>query len=215
MSIRARESFLPGVLVFSLGATGCASTQVYRGADPVDVGHWQAGGALGVGVLRDEEQKTRVPTGHIQFDGRRGMTEDLDLGLRLYTFGLQGNATWRFYEGGWSWALAPALDGVRTRENALTVDAIQVFFHTTAIATHALSPSWDLSLGPSLGWGVYWPETGGSAQGVWLGGFANMSGRFWERWHFVPELGLLRVFVGEVPVRGIGAYVGAALMRDF
>jgi hypothetical protein len=203
------------ILGFLLALAGCASTQVYRGADPVDPGAWQAGGALGVGVLADREQETRIPSGHVQLDARRGMTENLDLGLRLYTLGLQGNATWRVVRGGWSWALAPAVEGARTRESALTVDAIHGFAHTTVIATRALSPSWALSLGPSVGFGLYWPETGGSAHGVWLGGFVNASGSFWQDWHFVPELGLFRVFSGEVPVKGVGAELGAALLHDF
>ncbi len=201
----------------ALGAVlfcGCSSTTLYRGADPVDAGKWQVGAAIGAGVLNDTEQDTRLPTADIELHVRRGVAQDLDLGLKLYTVGVEANATWRVWAGNWSWALAPAVSGVRTPNTALLVDAVHVFSQTAAIATRALSPRWRLSLGPLVGGGLYWPETGGFALGAWLGGFVNAAVRVWQRWHIVPEIGLIRVFAGEVPVRGGVARVGVALVRD-
>jgi len=193
---------------------GCPSTTVYRTADPVPPGHWQLSAATGVGGLNDTEQESRIPTGHIEVSARRGLQRDLDVGLKLYTVGTEASATWRFRRGVWSWALAPSLGGAHTVENGVTTDAIHLFAGTAVIASRSLSRCWKVGLGPFAGWGLYWPETGGHATGAWLGGFVNADRRLGAHWHITPELGVYRVFTGEVPVRGGALWAGAAVRWD-
>jgi len=203
------------LLLLAVLAAGCPSTTVYRSADPVEPGRWQLHGGLGAGAWRDTEQETRLPVGSFELGARRGLRDDLDLGVSLYTFGAAIDATWRFHRGPtWSLAVAPSLSGARLAETAVTTDSINLFAGATLIASRPLSRCWTLALGPSLGWGLYWPETGGHAQGGWLGGFVGADRRLGARWHFTPELGLFRVFAGEVPVKGGGIQLGAAARVD-
>ena len=194
---------------------GCPSVTVYRTADPVAPGRWQLHGAMGAGALRDGQQETRIPTGHLELGARRGLTTDLDVGGKLYTYGAEASATWRFARtGAWSLAAAPALGGTRTIETGITTDAIHLHAAAALIASRPLSRCWTLALGPTAGWGLYWPETGGHAQGLWLGGFALADRRLGRRWHLSPELGLFRVVAGQVPVDGGWLHLGLGVRVD-
>jgi hypothetical protein len=194
--------------------SACGPTGLYRTADPVPRGRWQLGAALGTGFLRDTEQQTRFPTGHVELEGRRGMAASLDLGLKLYTVGAEANATWRLLHQRWSLALAPAFGGARTRENGVITDATHLHGGSAFIASRPVSRRWTFAAGPLAGWGLYWPAGGGSAQGVWAGGFALFDFRTSGGFHLIPELSLFDVVWGEVPVRGFGARIGLGLRWD-
>lgn len=201
--------------LIALLLAGCPSTSVYRTADPVDPGDWQISGAVGVGALNDTEQETRIPTANLEIGARRGVTNNLDLGAKLYTVGLEASATWRIYRGQrWSIAALPSISGARTNRNALSSEAIHLFANGGAVASRPLSSRWTFGAGGFAGWGLFWPETGGSAQGGWLGAFAHGDFRFAGRWHLTPELGAYRVVAGEVPVRGGALNAGIAFRRD-
>lgn len=212
MAMRASSSVALCALAAGLALTAaCPSTTVYRTAEPVPPGHWQLSAATGVGGMRDTEQDSRIPTGHLEIAARRGVRTDLDVGLKLYTVGAEASATWRFRRGPWSWALAPSLGGAHTRESGVITDAVHLFAGATVIASRRLSPRWHIGLGPLAGWGLYWPETGGHATGAWLGGFVNADAQISARWHLVPELGAYRVLRGEVPVRGGALWAGVGV----
>jgi len=203
----------PSLILLGLALAGCPATGVYRTADPVAPGRWRVGGAASVGALRDEPQGSRIPTGTLELSARRGLVRDLDVGARLYTFGADVSATWRFSHRRWSWALAPSLGGLRSNDTGLSPPALHLFGQAAAIGSRPLTPRWTLNVGPTLGGGLYWPETGGHATGAWLGGFVGAGYRA-GRWIVAPELGVLRVIAGDVPVDGGGAQLGVAVTRD-
>ena len=208
--------FWPAVVCgLSLGAlAGCPSTSVYRTADPVKQGAWQVGVSADLGAFSDVEQQTRSPAGSVELTVRRGLTDNVDLGVKLYTFGLEANATWRVRKRRWSWALAPYVAGLRTANTLGSTRALHLFTGSAVIASRPLSTRWTFATGPFVGYGLYQPETGGVAHGVWLGGFAHFDRAVGKRSHITPELGLYRVVVGEVPVRGAAVRLGAAWRID-
>lgn len=194
--------------------SGCPSTSLYRTADPVEPGEWRFGGALGVGVIADSEQGTRFPTGQLELSARRGVREGLDVGGKLYLAGAEVNATWRVYKNNWSFALAPALSGVKFNENNVVPESVHVFAQVHGIASRPLNERWTLSVGPSSGWGLYWPAGGGSEQGAWLGGFIHTEAKLGTHWRFTPELTTYQVFAGSVPVRGNALQFGVGVSRS-
>lgn len=199
----------------ALTAAGCPSTSLYRTADPVPEGQWRIGGALNLGAMSDREQDTRIPIADLELTARRGLNKDLDVGGKLHFGGAQFNATWRVHqENEWSYAIAPSLGGLRAVENPLSVDAIYLFAGLSAIASRPLNKRWTLAAGPISGWGLYWPETGGSAQGAWLGAFVHFEAKLGSKWRISPELSSYRVMAGEVPVRGASIQLGVGLNRD-
>ncbi len=66
-------------------------------------------GAGGIGVVRfqDKPQDSDLKTANIELFVRRGIVENLDVGLRLYTFSAENSAKWRFRDGAWGLALMP------------------------------------------------------------------------------------------------------------
>lgn len=194
--------------------SACPSTSVYRTADPVPEGKWSVGGGIGVGVISDREQETSIPTGQLEVSARRGVSESLDLGGKLYLAGAEVSATWRVYQKRWSIALAPSFAGVYVRENSLFPESIHVFAGIAGIASRPLSKRWTLAAGPAVGWGLYLPRNGGNAQGLWLGGFVHAQASVWKHWLLGPEITTYAVVAGEVPVKGGAVQLGLGLKRE-
>ena len=194
---------------------GCPSPSLYRTADPVPVGRWQAAAALGAGAMRDQDQTSPFPTAHLELGARYGLAENLDVGAKIFTPGLQLDATWRVLQGTWSWAIAPSVAVSRTHHTNVTVDAFYLFAGSALIASRPLSPHWKIGLGPLFGWGMFRPHTSGSAHGGWLGGFIHVDALMNDTWHLTPEISAYRVVVGEVPVAGGAIRAGLALRHDF
>ncbi|RMH38226.1 MAG: hypothetical protein D6689_19865 [Deltaproteobacteria bacterium] len=164
--------------------------------------------------MRDFEQDSRLPIGHVELSARRGVAPDVDVGAKLFVAGAQVEATWRVVRGRWSWAVAPSLAAARTANTPATVDAIHAFAGVAGIASRPLSRRWSVSVGPLAGWGLFWPRTGGHAQGLWLGAFAGAEARLGARWRVAPELSVYRVVAGEVPIAGAAVQLGAAVRYD-
>jgi hypothetical protein len=212
-SSSVRCAFLLGVTMLALSA--CPSTGVYRTADPVPVEEWRLGGALGIGLLKDREQKTKFPTVPVVLSARRGIVEDLDIGARIYATGVQLNATWRVYHERWSLALAPSIGGTRSPDSPVVVESAHLFVQLQGIASTALDKRWTIATGPKTGWGLYYPVTGGSAQGLWLGAFVLAEAKLGSKWRVGPELGAFAVVSGEVPVAGSHIEFAVNTKRDF
>jgi hypothetical protein len=210
--MRTSRIELVAVTACSTLLLGCPPTTVYRTAEPLARGETRVGAGAALGVYRDREQDTRIPGGLFELGVRRGVGGNVDLGARLVPIGLDVFATARFLgRGGWSLAIAPQLTGLRTPRTVATTNAVYLLGGAAGIATYRFSPSWALSFGPSLGGGLYWPETGGNAGGLWIGTFLNVEWRLSERWFLVPELAAQNVVSGEIPVRGAFLHAGLGL----
>jgi hypothetical protein len=172
--------------------------------------------ALGFVQFRDTEQDSLIPGAQVELGARRGLVDDLDVGLKLYLLGIQSDVKWRLRNGPISVAIAPAFDLSRTRETAITTDAAHLFVHVPLLVSYPSSPRWTITTGPKLMYGLYWPKNGGHAQGLSVGGLLGAAFRFrGGRWRLLPEVDLYRSVAGEVPVRGWSFHTGAALARDF
>lgn len=165
-------------------------------------------------ILRDVEQKTRVPAVTADVGLRRGVGGDADVGLRLYTIGVEIGAKWRVIRGAWRVAIAPAIDYVRLRETQATVASINVFGHLPVIIGRRLSPDVGLNFGPAPMYGYYYPATGGSAQGLMIGGFGNVDVRLSQSWRLLPEMSLHRTAWGDVPISGWVGQFGVGVLWD-
>jgi hypothetical protein len=203
-----------GIELAALLLVACPSMATRQTADPTPPGRWQLLGSLDVVAFRDVEQETRLPGLQLELGARRGLVEDLDAGLKLHGFGVQGDVKWRFRRAPWAMALVPAVDLGWTPETGLTTDAIHGFGHLALLVSREIRSCLQVTFGPKAMAGVYWPETGGSAGGAWLGAFGSLDWRFSPRWHLVPEIDLYRSVAGEVPVRGGALQAGAGLLVD-
>ncbi len=213
--MRTRVRDLSALACVACALAGCPSTSLFRTAEPVAKGQWQITLAAAGGGLSDRESGASSVTGIAELGVRRGLTDDVDVGVKLYTFGLAANATLRWlHRGAWSASIAPELSIARTPRNATTTNALDLFAAVNAPVTWRASETWALTLGPSLGTGAYMPEAGGVAGGFWLGAVANVEAHVSRRWWLVAEVNGYNVVVGDVPLRGgfitagLGARVG-------
>jgi hypothetical protein len=207
---------LPLACLAAFCLAGCPSVSTLHRADPVKPGRWELGAGLDGLLLRDAPQDTRAPSGQVLLAARRGLVEDLDLGARLYTFGLDASVRWRFFHGRtWRVAAIPTLGTAKTAETQTTTEAWHLFAQLPVVFTRDLGRDWTLSCGPRLVWGLYYPEGGGHARGLMLGGFVNAGYTLSRGWELVPELSFHRTVHGEVPVDGFVLHVGAGLLWRF
>ena len=206
--------FIPSLLVLVVAACGTLTT--YQSAEPLPAGRWQGMAALGVGVYNDQAQATKTPTVPIELGARRGVGGDTDVGLKLYTFGVEASVRHRLVAGTWSYAVLGALGGVKTGHQ---YDAIPEAWlgqlRLGGVATRRTSSRFAWNVGPTATGSLWIPAGGGYARGVMIGVFGGFDWRFATCWHLIPELSLHRTIAGDYPVDQSAAMFGAAFARDW
>jgi hypothetical protein len=198
-----------------LALASCGSVTTYQSADVLPRGKWQAMLAVGAGGFNDTEQEAKTPTGTVELAVRRGLGADTDVGLKLYTAGIEASVRHRLSQGRWSWALLGSLGGVKTEADSPIGDAGLTQLRLGAVATKRRSSSWAWNMGPMTTFSLLRPAGGGTAGGALFGGFVGFDWKFGEKWHLMPELSLHFTVAGDVPVHGSVGMLGTALMRDF
>lgn len=204
------------ILALSL-LLGCGSVTTYQSAEALPRGEWQGMAALGAGVFTDKPQQSHTPTANLELGARRGVGDATDVGLKLYTLGIEASIREQLTAGRWSWALLGALGGTRSsnRSSSAIPNALLGQVKLGAVATRRTSGTFAWSIGPIATGSVFVPEGGGGAVGALLGGFVNLDWRFAARWHLVPELSWHWTIAGDVPVDGNVGQLGVAFARDF
>ena len=147
---------------------------------------------------------------------RRGVGAETDVGLKLFTAGVEASARHRIVNGEWQWALLGALVYARSDEAGGRTESITTQARTSMVATRRTSPRWAYSFGPVLTASAITFAGGGSASGILVGGFANAAWSFGatRRWQLIPELSLHGSVFGDVPVDGFVSLFGLAVARD-
>lgn len=198
----------------------CGSLTGYHTAETLPCGRWQAQAALTAGSYRDEPFATQTPTGQLELAAKVGLTDELELGGKLYTVGAEVSLKRRLLRPGpaltrgLSIAALASAGGVRTRGEGSLPEMILGQARLGALGTWRSSPRLAWTLG-ALGTGsLFVPAGGGHATGFLLGGVANLDWRFTARWHLIPELSLHRTLAGEVPVDGSVVMAGLAVAWD-
>lgn len=214
---RARRA--AALVLLTTAASGCGSLTSFHTAETLPCGRWQAQAALAAGRYRDEPFATQTPTAQLELAARVGLTDELELGGKLYTFGAEASLRYRVLRSpaptrGRSLAIAASVGGVRSRGEGSLPEMILGQTRLGLLGTWRSSPRLAWTLG-ALGTGsLFVPAGGGHATGLLLGGVANLDWRFAARWHLVPELALHRALAGEVPVDGSVAVAGVAVAWD-
>ncbi len=193
----------------------CGSLTTYQSADTVPRGRWQGMLATGIGAFADRPQQTAIPTATFELAARRGIGDDTDLGVKLYTAGVEASIRHRLTRGTWSWALLGAIGGARTHADSPTSDAVLTQLRLGAVATFRRSSTWAWNVGPTTAFSLWRPAGGGTAGGALVGAFAGFDWRFGARWHLIPELSLHVTAAGDVPVDGSVLLLGAGVARDW
>ncbi|MBL9013660.1 MAG: hypothetical protein JNL83_05770 [Myxococcales bacterium] len=197
-----------------LAAAGCGSVTTYQSADVLPRGTWSVALAASAGGFTDTEQETKIPTGAFELAGRVGVGGDTDVGLKLYTAGIEASVRHQIADGRWAWALLGSLGGVVTDEDSPVGAAGLTQLRLGAVATKHRSTTWGWNMGPIATFSLLRPAGGGTAGGALIGGFVGFDWRFADVWHLTPELSLHVTAAGEVPVAGSVGMLGVAISRE-
>ena len=198
-----------------VAAAGCGSVTTYQSADTLPRGTWAVQLAVEAGGFNDTEQQTKIPTGAFELAARRGLSANTDVGLKLYTAGIEASFRYRIAQGRWSWALLSSLGGVVTNESSPVGAAGLTQLRLGAVATKHRSTTWGWNMGPITTFSLLRPAGGGTVGGAMIGGFVGFDWRFGDVWHLTPELSLHVTAAGEVPVKGSVGMLGTAISREF
>lgn len=216
--MRTADLERPCAVLGALTIAACGSLTSYHTAETLPCGTWQVQAAIGAGSYRDEPFGTNTPTAHAELSARVGLTDDTELGAKLYTLGAELGARHRLRRRasarGMSLAVHASLGGVRSRGEGSLPEMILGQARLGMLATWRSSPRLAWTFG-GIGTGsLFLPAGGGHATGTLLGGVANLDWRFAARWHLIPELSLHRSLAGDVPVDGSVAMAGLAVAWD-
>jgi hypothetical protein len=192
-------------MVLLLTGVGCGTFAVQHTAEPLPRGEWRGSLVGSLQALNDDEQKAKVPGGILALGVARGMGHNSELGVTLYTLGVEAYGKVRLWAGPgvsprWSLGLLAAFGGTRLPSNGLISPGTEVHSRLVGLATLRTSSCLTWSFGPSLAGYQFWPDGGGREHGLWFGGFGNLAWQVSQRWTMVPELSLHRAATGTFPV---------------
>jgi len=211
-----RALALAGAGSLALLGGGCASLSMKQAAEPLPAGRWEVSGSLDAVGYRDIPQQSRAAAPQVEVAARRGLGSGLEASAKLYLFGLELGGKWRFWrQGKWAMAVAPAVAFSRLRESATTTDAFNFFGLASLLIGYDLGPRSSINFGPRALYGLYYPKTGGYAQGLSPGVFFNYVRPIGENWKVIPDINVFRTAAGEVPVDGWSAQAGVGFGREF
>ena len=141
--------------------TACGSVTQYQSADPVGARRWQGMAAAGVGSFKDDPQQGKTPTANVELGARYGITDDLDVGLKLFALGIEASVRARVRTGGtgaWSIALLAAANSEGNNKASAGNDAaILAQLRLGAVATRHASPRWGWNVGVATTGSVFVP----------------------------------------------------------
>jgi len=157
----------PAIVLFAFA--GCASTLPSTSARTLAPGRYEFSGALGTSAAGIEGGARAAPLPVVELGVRRGITDDVDLGVKLFEAGAQLDAKLqlRRRERGWSLSLAPgvgylfAMTPVATTQLALYAGYVTSGGHELLLAPNVMAlfgeydrAPWDIALGTSIGFAL-------------------------------------------------------------
>ncbi|MBP9089336.1 MAG: hypothetical protein KBG15_24655 [Kofleriaceae bacterium] len=188
-----------------LSWVGCGTFAVQHTAEPVPRGTWRGALVGSLQTLYDDEQRAKVPGGTLAIGVGRGMGRNSELGVTLYTLGVEAYGKVRLWHGPagaarWSLGLLAAVGGARLPANALISPGTELHSRVVGLATVRTSSCVSWSFGPSIAGYEFLPRGGGREHGLWVGGFGNLAWQLSPRWAMVPELSVHKAASGTFPV---------------
>ncbi|MCK6546456.1 hypothetical protein L6R52_11450 [Myxococcota bacterium] len=215
MHTRSPDARSPRALVVTAVALSCACAPISRRLtpDPAPPGVVEASFGVDGLYFRDTAVDSSVPSLMFDAGARYGVADDVDLGLRVYTLGVEASVKWRLLDGPMPVAIAPAVSVAGTRETNSTSKALFFFADLPLVAGVELAKDVRLGFGPRLLYGYQRPVNGGAAHGLGAGGFLNLDLAPTGGWHLIPEISVAGTLAGEVPVHGLSAAFGVGVVH--
>jgi hypothetical protein len=190
------------VLLTLVTAIGCGSFTQYQTAEALGNAKWRASAGATVGVYKDKAQQSSTPGAVVSAAVSRGIGARLDVGLQVYSYGLE--ATTKVQVAGsidtWSQAVALAIGGGTILQAAGQSRGLESHLRSAYLVSKRLRPSVAITGFASASQYFFLPQSGGSETGLWLGPGVNALWAFTESMEVMSELSVHAALRGSYPV---------------
>jgi len=206
--------------------TGCPSLSTLQTPATVPEGDFRfAIGLEAVGVVSGGASGTAPQA---EFAARYGVSDNIDIGAKVYGLGAELGLKWQFLRGGFDAAVAPAVSFISISSTGASGESASIsvfYFHLPLLFGANLSDSFTLAFGPKFLYGLFLGDVSTSSGdefasgdvlmgGLYLGLPIRVGGAFWV----APEINVYTPFVAEGDAAfdsvwwqgGIGLYFGGA-----
>jgi len=206
---RFHRIFAAVVPLAFLVMTGCPSLSTMQTPATVPKGEVRLGMGLESVGFSEKDANGNVKTDTVpqfEFNARYGLTDNVDVGAKLYLLGLEVGGKYQFAKGDFEAAIAPAVSYI-----SVTVsdsgsngngDTLRVaYLHLPLLLGYKLTDSLELAFGPKalyvIASGTVSDSTNQSSatsSGLMAGGFASIQLRLGKAFWLAPEINVYKPF---------------------
>ena len=188
-----------------LVVTGCPSLSTMQTPATVPKGALRVGmGLESLGFTQKDSEGISTNTfGQYELNARYGVTDNVDLGVKLYGIGIEVGGKYQFVKGDFEAAIAPAVSYVSLD---LSIDGPKTttgitYLHLPLLFGYKLVDSLELAFGPKAVYMIVVDSTIGSSNqssvtstGFAAGGFASIQLRIGKAFWIAPEINVYKPF---------------------
>jgi hypothetical protein len=214
----SRIALILGSGIVSLALTGCPSLSTMQTPRTVPQGQVRFGlGFEAVGIktaARTDSSGTTTPSQSVTFPQleltlRYGVTDNLDVGGKLYLIGAEAGFKYQFLRGPLDVAVAPAASyisfGSSSGSSSSSISA--TYLHLPVLFGINLNDNVAISFGPKLLYTIASVSAGDTSDrasaatsGLWLGGYVSLPLKVGSAFWIAPELNVYRPLKEDVLV---------------
>lgn len=186
--------------------TGCPSLSTMQTPATVPRGELRLGvGVEGVGFSeKDSSGNIKTDTlPQFEFNTRYGVTDNIDVGAKLYLIGLEVGGKYQFAKGAFEAAIAPAVSyiSVTLSDSNGSDDTLRVaHLHLPVLLGLKLADSFEVAFGPKVLYVIAASTSSSTSQssvassGFMAGGFASLQLRLGKAFWIAPEINVYKPF---------------------
>ncbi len=206
---RFHRIFVAVVPLAFLVMTGCPSLSTMQTPATVPKGEVRLGmGLESVGFSEKDSTGTTstITVPQFEFNARYGVTDNIDIGAKLYLLGLEVGGKYQFAKGDFEAAIAPAVSYISVTQSDSgsngSNDTFRVaYLHLRLLLGYKLTDSFELAFGPKALYVIAngtasdsTNQTSATSSGFMVGGFASLQLRLGKAFWIAPEINVYKPF---------------------
>lgn len=216
-----RGVLVAGLVVIAVALTGCPSLSTMQTPRTVPLGQVRFGlGLEAVGIKTasrtdsngNTQAATSVTLPQFEFSARYGLTDNLDIGGKLYLIGAELGLKYQFARGGLDMALAPAASYISLSSsssdssgNSSSSSVSVAYLHLPLLLGFNVNDKVTLSFGPKLLYAIVSGTVSSTSDtasattsGLWLGGYVSVPLKVGQAFWIAPEINVYRPLKEDV-----------------
>src|SRR5512140_1228870 len=200
--------FLVGVTLALVVLTGCPSLSTMQTPATVPKGELRFGvGLEGVGYSEKESGGTTstVTAPQLELNARYGVTDNIDVGAKLYLIGAEVGGKYQFVKGAFEAAVAPAASYISVSLDSGNGGGSSSFsvtyLHLPLLLGYKLTDWFELAFGPKALYAIASGSANDStsqssvtSSGFMVGGFGSLQLRIGKAFWLAPEVNVYKPF---------------------